>query len=655
MKQYTNNNLDNRHAKFDFCIDDLPIPIGIINTEDDRIIAFNDAMKNFFGISAKDEMLGETALAISAPRQLNGRSSAEQYAEYKKRILANGMLTFEWLCQVNQLIQKVIIHIESYEQDGAQYMQVLFIDAELFSYSNAMLKKVEASNEKKELDNVLNISDLTYKNVLDSVNELVYIIDNDGTIIDINRAVSDKYGYTKSELIGQKPDFFSAQGLNDIEKIGEQLIQAFNGEPTRFLFWSKRKDGGIFPKETNAIPGTYFGKKVIIVIGRDVTEKQAIENQLIESEKRYRTLFELMPQGIIQFAYDGTILEINDAAHTILGLPVENMKTRQYILDNIMILYSDGKSYKEEDFPVTKALTAGKAVVNHVVQIYNKLSKATKWLTINAVPLFKPNASIPHQAFVTLEDITLLKNTQIELIKAKEKAEESNRLKSEFLANISHEIRTPLNGVIGFANLLKQPDLSNDKRYHYVDIVIQSGKRMLSLINDLISMSKIASKQVDIRNEMTNINKTLDSIYNLFETEVHEKNMQLFVQKSLLEPKAEILTDSEKLHAILTNLVKNSIKYSNEGSIEIGYTVKDKFIEFYVKDTGIGIPKSDIDNVFNRFVQAKNVNTIAAQGVGLGLAITKGYVEMLGGKIWVESKQDVGSTFYFTIPLASNN
>ncbi len=358
-----------------------------------------------------------------------------------------------------------------------------------------------------------------------------------------------------------------------------------------------------------------------------------------------------MPQGIIHFGKDGAVIDVNNAACEILGLSLEDIKNRQYILDNVMTLYSDGTSYQADDFPVARALTTGKSVVNEVVQIHNKLQNFKRWITVNAIPLFKPDASIPHQAFVTLEDITLLKKTKLELLKAKDKAEESDRLKSAFLANISHEIRTPMNGIIGFANLLKRPNLTDDKKEHYINIVLQSGRRMLSLINDLVSISKISSKQVDIRNKMTNINQRIDYMFNFFEPEVFEKNMELSVNKPLPDIQANIITDPEKFDAILTNLIKNAIKYSNEGSIELGYVSKGQTIEFYVKDTGIGIPESDIENVFDRFVQAKNVNVNSSKGVGLGLAITKGYVEMLGGKIWVESEQNVGSTFYFTLPL----
>ena len=244
-----------------------------------------------------------------------------------------------------------------------------------------------------------------------------------------------------------------------------------------------------------------------------------------------------------------------------------------------------------------------------------------------------------------------------ELNIAKDRAEESDRLKSAFLANMSHEIRTPMNGILGFAGLLKEPNLSGEKQQKYIDIIETSGTRMLNIINDIIDISKIEAGLMKSDIIESNINEQIEYIYTFFKPEVEAKGMKLFFRNSLPAREAVIKTDREKLYAILTNLVKNAIKYSNQGSIELGYTFKTdldrKEIEFYVKDTGIGIPRDRQDAIFERFIQAYVVDKMARQGAGLGLSISKAYIEMLGGKIWVESEEGKGSTFYFTLPYNS--
>jgi hypothetical protein len=252
------------------------------------------------------------------------------------------------------------------------------------------------------------------------------------------------------------------------------------------------------------------------------------------------------------------------------------------------------------------------------------------------------------------EDITAKKEIEKQLITAKERAEQSDRLKSAFLANMSHEIRTPMNGILGFADLLKEPNLSGEKQQKYIDIIQKSGIRMLNIINDIVDISKIEAglMQVDLKD--SDINEQVEFIYTFFKPEVEAKGLQFVIKKSLSTNEAIVKTDREKLYAILTNLIKNAIKFTNEGFIEFGYQlIKDNGIanlEFYVKDTGIGISKDKQEAIFERFIQADISNLMVLQGTGLGLAITKAYVEILGGKIWVESEEGIGSTFYFTIP-----
>jgi len=260
---------------------------------------------------------------------------------------------------------------------------------------------------------------------------------------------------------------------------------------------------------------------------------------------------------------------------------------------------------------------------------------------------------------------SLLKKSEEELTKALEKAKESDSLKSSFLANMSHEIRTPMNGILGFSNLLKKPGISGDKQQSYISIIEKSGQRMLNTINDIIDISKIEAGQIDVSVSNVNVNEQLEYLHTFFLPEAGEKNIKLTVKNGLPNKESNIKTDSDKFNSILTNLIKNAVKYSEKGSIDFGYTKLGKIsesqknginhdasgeLEFYIKDTGIGIPKDRQQAVFDRFVQADIDDKQAFEGSGLGLAITKAYVELLGGKISLESIPEIGSTFRFTIP-----
>ena len=242
----------------------------------------------------------------------------------------------------------------------------------------------------------------------------------------------------------------------------------------------------------------------------------------------------------------------------------------------------------------------------------------------------------------------------LELVIAKEKAEESDWLKTAFLANMSHEIRTPMNGILGFSELLKKPNLTGQQQQHYIRIIEKSGHRMLNTINDIISISKIESGLMEVDISDSNVNEQIEYIYTFFKPEMEGKGIQFFKNNGLPFDKAVVKTDREKIFAILTNLVKNAIKFTETGSVEIGYIQKDEYLEFYVTDSGIGVDDNRQVAIFERFMQADISDSRAYEGAGLGLSISKAFVEMLGGELRIESKKGEGSSFYFTIPHINN-
>ncbi len=297
--------------------------------------------------------------------------------------------------------------------------------------------------------------------------------------------------------------------------------------------------------------------------------------------------------------------------------------------------------------------------ISNGIEIIPTVTGEKRIFEVYKVPSFYSNGERKGLAVIG-RDISILYETQENLLIAKEKAQESDRLKSAFLANMSHEIRTPMNGILGFADLLNDPELSGEQQQQYIKIIEKSGARMLNIINDIIDISKIEAGLMNLDIKETNINEQIEYIFTFFKLEVEAKGMQLTFNTKLPKNKALITTDREKLYAILTNLVKNAIKYSKVGNIELGYNllktdVAQSVLEFYVKDSGIGISKDRQQAIFERFVQADIEDEMARQGAGLGLTITKSYVEMLGGKIWVESEEGIGSCFYFTLPYIAYN
>ena len=253
------------------------------------------------------------------------------------------------------------------------------------------------------------------------------------------------------------------------------------------------------------------------------------------------------------------------------------------------------------------------------------------------------------------QDISERKNREELLATALEKAKESERLKSAFLANMSHEIRTPMNGILGFTELLKEPNLSTDEQQEFIQTIERSGARMLNTINSIIDISKIESGLVKLDIKETNLNEKIEFTYKFFRPEVVSKGLGFFFKNGLTTNDSYIKTDNEKVYGILTNLIKNAIKFTTKGSIEFGYYRKGDYLEFYVKDTGHGISEQQKAIIFDRFRQGSEDLTRNYEGSGLGLSIAKSYVEMMGGKIWLESMEGKGTTFYFTIPYITES
>lgn len=278
----------------------------------------------------------------------------------------------------------------------------------------------------------------------------------------------------------------------------------------------------------------------------------------------------------------------------------------------------------------------------------------------NALKVQHSQAEYSHLFKVNAQNIRELEKAKRDLTEAKHIAEEADMLKSNFLANMSHEIRTPMNGILGFAQLLNDDEIDRDMQLRYIDIICQNGTMLVNLIDDIMDISKIEAGQLAFNKADVNIDDLFFDLYAFF-NEIKFKQEKEHLSLRLLnlndDESSVLFTDEQRLRQVMTNLIGNAIKFTNSGTVEFGYTqnAQDKYIEFFVRDTGIGIPVEKVDIIFERFRQIEEGSTRKYGGTGIGLFISKHIVEMLGGKIWVESKVGEGSTFYFTLPYAAVN
>ncbi|MBS4001371.1 MAG: PAS domain S-box protein [Desulfobulbaceae bacterium] len=370
---------------------------------------------------------------------------------------------------------------------------------------------------------------------------------------------------------------------------------------------------------------------------------RATNQQLQAGEQKLKLsdrVFNLTLDMFCIAGFDGYFKYLNPSWERILGWTIEELLSKPWL----EFVYPEDVDKTEN---VKSVIVDGKEIYQFENRYLCK-DGTIRWLSWNSQPF--PNENIMIGA---VRDITESKKIEQELITAKEKAEESDRLKSAFLANMSHEIRTPMNGILGFTQLLLEPDLSSEEKDEFINLVQKSGQRMLNTVNDIVEISKIEAGLVNLIEKETDINDRVEDLTNFFRLEAEKKGLNLIFDK-LFKSEIIILTDQNKLDSILTNLIKNAIKYTDTGTINVGCRQKGTEVEFYVKDTGIGIPAHRQKAVFNRFEQADIADTKVFEGSGLGLAIVKSYVEMLGGVIWVESEVGSGSTFYFTLPIKNN-
>ncbi|MBN2523892.1 MAG: PAS domain S-box protein [Bacteroidales bacterium] len=370
----------------------------------------------------------------------------------------------------------------------------------------------------------------------------------------------------------------------------------------------------------------------------DITRLKETEQELIILSKAV----DQAPALIVITDKSGNIEYVNPKFSEVTGYTFD-----EAIKQDFRFLNSDKQSeliYEE----VWKTILSGRAWSGELIS--KKKNEELYWENALVSPITNPEGKITHFIAI-MEDITSKKQTEFELIRAKEKAEESDRLKSAFLANMSHEIRTPMNGIIGFSSLLTGKNLSKEVAEYYKSLIIKSSNQLLIIVNNIIEISKIESGQVHLNLGKVDLKNLLKEVSSEFSYFAKEKGLDFRFGLQLPDEYTTIVTDELKIRLTISNLLNNALKFTKNGFIELGAKYNPKEIHIYIKDSGIGIRKSMQDKIFQRFRQAEETHTREYGGTGLGLSISKAYVEMLDGKIWIESNIGEGTTFYFSVPF----
>ncbi len=375
---------------------------------------------------------------------------------------------------------------------------------------------------------------------------------------------------------------------------------------------------------------------------RQIRNLEKIRADQLENElKKTYLALEQSPVSILITDVEGNIVYCNPKVSKLTGYLTTELYGKN------PRIFQSGETVKEDYQNMWETLLSGKEWRG---EFHNKKKNGELfWESTLISPIYHVEGKIINFLAIK-EDVTEWKKMIEDMKMTREQALESDRLKSAFLMNISHEIRTPMNAILGFTGLLKDSDLKNKDQQEYVRIIETSGHRLLNTINELIEMAKIESGQSSVSMSVINLNEEIESIYTFFKSAIEEKKIKFICKNNLPDEQVLIRSDSEKLNFILVHLVNNAIKYSKQGQIELGYVKKGKSLELFVKDNGLGIGKKQKEIIFERFRQSNESLTRSYEGIGLGLTISKAFVEMLQGKIWVESEEGKGSKFYFTIP-----
>ena len=613
----------------------------LIESEKSYYGLFNSVSEAIYILNANGEFI-----AINAgTEKMYGYSTEEMIGKTLEFLSADGFNDFE---KISQMLVDIFTSGKTQQFDfwgkrknGDIFPKEVICNRGNYFGKDVIIATARDITERKVAEDKLIMERKLLRTLIDNLPVTIYVKDVECRKVIANRADLDIIGVkTEAEIIGKTDlDSYSYElgirGYLDDKKVIETGKAVLNREEDfvdingaqRWLLTSK-------------IPLTDENNKIIglVGIGQDITEQKKAQEKIHKLSKG----IEQSTSTIVIADLNGIIEYVNPAFSETSGYTEE-----EAIGQNPRILKS-GNMETAAYVNLWKTISSGNVWRGELQNKKKDGSLYWEWATITAI---KNDKGIITNYIAIKEDITERKKMQSELIKAKEKAEESDRLKSAFLANMSHEIRTPLNSIIGFSELLGDPDFDQEQKEEFIRTIVDNGNNLLFIISDIMDFSMLEVRQMKIRKEVISTKKLLTELQNDFRKKASSKGIEFRVDQSQNIPDVLIENDLYRIKQIFNNLIGNALKFTQKGYIEIGYQIENNAVIFHVKDTGIGIDSAYHKSIFERFRQVDLAKTRKYGGNGLGLAISKNLVELLGGTIWVESEPDKFSHFFFTIPI----
>ena len=474
-------------------------------------------------------------------------------------------------------------------------------------------------------------------------NDIILLLDSNLNIVEANERAIATYGYPREKLIGMNiSGIRTPYELPELQKHVEQL----NEKGSSYIETvHERSDGTTFPIEISAYTVEVEGVRFYQSIGRDISERKRTEEEMKENNRKLSTIINNLRGVVFRCNNDAdwTMQYISDGIYELAGyLPNEFIGSKIRSFKSII----DPDDVQMVWKAIHTSLETGYLYTIEYRIITSSGNK--KWVWERGRGYYESNQLVALEGFIS--DITERKKIEEELIRARDKAEQSDRLKTAFLHNISHEIRTPMNAIVGFTTLLDAPDITDESRRQYIDIIYQSSNQLLSIITDIVDISNIETGQVKVSRSSVNLNTMVRHLHDQYRVRAQQQGLLLNFTTHLDDKNAVALTDETKIIQIFSNLLNNALRFTRQGQIELGYVVRGEVVEFFVSDTGIGIAPEHQQKVFERFFQVEGPSSKQYSGTGLGLSISKAYAELLGGTIWLRSTPGEGSLFCFSIP-----
>jgi len=483
----------------------------------------------------------------------------------------------------------------------------------------------------------------------------------DGRYVYVNQRFCELKGLTEEEILGKDPQELAAYEAQKDKSGGyltEPVQRTMVKQGTDHHEWILRHGMPIVVEEAYTHRDGHVDYFQVVktpildpqgnVIGSqgmqfDITQHKRTEEALLAEQYLLNAFMDNTPDLVYFKDAESRIIRFNKAY-----LRAQRATDERAILGKTDFDFFTAEHAKEAFEDEQSIMRTGEPLINIEEKETWQDGRVT-WSLTSKFPLRNKEGLITG-TFGVSRDITAQKLLEQELIAAKLKAEESDRLKTAFLHNISHEIRTPMNAIMGFSGFLSDPDMSEEQKTHFAQVIQQSSQQLLSIIDDIVRIATIEAGQEKLNENELHLNNLLVFLREQFAAKAGVKNLSFEMMPGLDDDRSLIIADETKLMQILSNLLENAIKFTREGQVLVGYTLKHGQLEFFVKDTGIGIPESMHETIFNRFSQVESSISRQFGGSGLGLSISKAYVDLQGGKIWVESEPGEGSSFYFTLP-----